>query len=80
MTLINNLVDVKPSLSQLVLQESSYRVEGGDPSMSFDLAALNLSGRDAGLLKFEFRCSGRAAEPRMQVFRWGVQTDSQVLH
>ncbi|MDU1662232.1 MAG: hypothetical protein E6861_22565, partial [Stenotrophomonas maltophilia] len=71
MALINSLDDVKPSLNQLVAQESSYRVDGGDPSMSFDLAALNLSGHDAGLLKFEFRCSGRAAEPRMQVFWWG---------
>ena len=71
MVLINNLDNVKPSLNQLVAQENSYRVDGGDPSMSFDLSALNLSGHDAGLLKFEFRCSGRAAEPRMQVFWWG---------
>ncbi|MBH3425499.1 hypothetical protein [Pseudomonas gessardii] len=71
MTRVKSLDDLNPSLNQLAVQEEAYRVEGADPSMSFDLSALKISGHDAGLLKFEFRCSGRAAEPRIQVFWWG---------
>ncbi|OAE16956.1 hypothetical protein A2T76_08405 [Pseudomonas brenneri] len=71
MARVKSLDELNPSLNQLLVQEGAYRVEGADPSMSFDVSALNISGHDAGLLKFEFRCSDRAAEPRMQVFWWG---------
>lgn len=71
MVRVKSLDELNPSLNQLAVQEGAYRVDGSDPSISFDLSAFNISGHDAGLLKFEFRCSGRAAEPRMQVFWWG---------
>lgn len=71
MTLIRKLDELKPSLKHLVAQNGAYKVDGVDPYLSFDLSGLNLSGRDAGLLKFEFRCFGRTAEPRIQAFWWG---------
>lgn len=71
MTLIKRLDEIKPSLKHLVAQKGSYKVDGADPYLIFDLSRWKLSGRDAGLLKFEFRCVGRAAEPRIQVLWWG---------
>lgn len=71
MTLIRKLDEIKPSLKHLVAQKGTYKVDGADPYLIFDLSRWKLSGRDAGMLKFEFHCAGRAAEPRIQVLWWG---------
>ncbi|MFN4294854.1 MAG: hypothetical protein ACK4JD_12065 [Thermoflexales bacterium] len=49
----------------------AYKVEGDDPQVSFDIAPFDISGRQAGLLKFDFACRGQKAEPRLKVFWWG---------
>jgi hypothetical protein len=49
----------------------AYKAEGDDPQISFDIAHFDISGRQAGLLKFDFACQGQKAEPRLEVFWWG---------
>lgn len=71
MTLIKVVNEVPTSFAQLIPENGSYKVNGIDPILSFDILSLDLSGRDAGLLKFDFSCINRSAEPRIQVFWWG---------
>lgn len=71
MTLIKWIDEVPTSFSQLIPENGGYKVNGIDPILSFDILSLDLSGRDAGLLKFDFSCMNRSAEPRIQVFWWG---------
>lgn len=48
-----------------------HKVVGQDPFLVYDLSGLNVSGRDAGLLKFDFVCHGETTTPpRIQVFWW----------
>ncbi len=60
------------TLAGLSLREGALQVSGPDPWLSLDIGNLRLSGRDAGLLGFEFTCTGRKAQPRLQVFWWGA--------
>jgi hypothetical protein len=71
MTLIKGLDEVTPTFTQLIIENGDYKINGIDPTLSFDILSLNLSGRDAGLLKLDFTCMNRSAEPRIQVFWWG---------
>jgi hypothetical protein len=60
-----------PQLIDLNVEGNAYKVVGPDPQVNFDLSDLKLSGRDAGLLRFELSCTGRNQDPKMQVFWWG---------
>lgn len=71
MTLIKSLDGISPSLHQLTLESRAYKVNGVDPGFSLDISSLALSGHDAGLLRFDFTCADKSAEPRIQVFWWG---------
>jgi len=75
MLLITDLTGLLPQINDMVVhkQESitAYSIKGGDPYLMYDLALLNISGYDAGLLKLNFTCTGQSAEPLMQVFFWG---------
>lgn len=71
MTLIKNLDEISTSFNQLIPENGSYKINGGDPFLSVDISNLVLSGRDAGLLRFDFSCLGQSAEPRIQLFWWG---------
>lgn len=71
MSLIKRLDGLQPTLHELITENGRYRVRGIDPYFGFDLAGLDISGRDAGLLKFDFECSGRIGDTRIQVFWWG---------
>ena len=62
---------MSPKLYQLVLENGAYKVTGTDPQLIFDVSRFNLSGREAGLLMFDFGCMAKTAEPRIQVFWWG---------
>jgi hypothetical protein len=66
---------ILPSLIDIALVNDSYKVEGKDPYLLFDISSLGVSGRNAGLLKFEFSCVGNKTEPRMQIFWWGDERD-----
>lgn len=59
------------STSQLTYENGIYKVLGSDPSLSFDMSGFTVSGRSAGLLKLDFACVNRNAEPRIQIFWWG---------
>jgi|GEM_PF-872595 len=71
MSYVENLETLKSSVYQMRPEDGLYRIDGVDPQKSFDLSTLNLSGQDAGLLRFDFLCEGQAAEPRIQVYWWG---------
>lgn len=71
MSLVKGLDEIAPALHQLLVVSGGYKVDGVDPSLSLDISNLGLSGRDAGLLRFEFSCVNKAIEPRIQVFWWG---------
>lgn len=60
-----------PLFRDLSLEGNVYKILGPDPQINFDLSDLKLSGRDAGLLRFEFSCIDRNQDPKMQVFWWG---------
>jgi hypothetical protein len=60
-----------PTLTNLVADGDTYKVAANDPYLTFDLSSLRLSGRDAGLLKFDFSCANRTADPRIQIYWWG---------
>lgn len=71
MTLVKRFDGLSPTLHQLIPENGGYRITGTDPQLSFDISSLAISGHSAGLLKFNFSCMGKRAEPRMQVFWWG---------
>jgi hypothetical protein len=54
---------------------SSYKIEGDDPFLIFDLSDLAITGRNSGLLKFDFNCIQKKSEPRLQIFWWGDERD-----
>ena len=51
--------------------DSVYELVGNDPQLVFGGPISPVSGRDAGLLRFEFSCVGKNAEPRIQLYWWG---------
>lgn len=71
MTLIREFAGLSPGLHDLVSENGDYKVTGIDPRLIFDISSLGLSGRNAGLLRFDFSCMGKSAEPRIKVFWWG---------
>ena len=71
MTLVKSLNEIPPILNQVSRADESYKVNGVDPYLIFDISSAGLSGHDAGFLKFDFLCHGRNGEPRVQIFWWG---------
>ncbi len=62
---------LNPTLENLEsLGSGRYRSTGPNPSIIFDLTALGLSGRDAGLLAFDFACKKRTTAMSL---RWEGQ-------
>ncbi len=60
-----------PTLENLEpLGSGRYRSTGPNPSITFDLTSLGLSGRDAGLLAFDFTCKKRTTAISL---RWESQ-------
>ena len=51
--------------------KSIYEVTGHDPFIVLDLSQNKISGRSAGMLKFDFKCYSKLQEPKIQVFWWG---------
>ena len=75
MTLVRSLDEVPVRLFQLSSEEENYKVTGRDPQLVFDVSSFNFSGRDGGLLKFDFKCVGMNTSPKLQVFWWGDERE-----
>lgn len=71
MELVTPLASRKQLFRDLRLEGNIYKIVGPDPQINFDLSDLKLSGRDVGLLRFEFTCIGQIKNPNMQMFWWG---------
>lgn len=64
-------VDVaRGGLHDITREGGTVRVVGSDPYLWFDIAELNLSGESAGLLQFDFACTG-SVNPRIEIIWWG---------
>lgn len=78
MKLIHGLDALSPALHELTAEGGAYRVSGARPKLSFDTSRLALSGRDAGLLKFEFSCIKKDVKAMVQVSWLGGRGGSDV--
>ena len=70
-------IDEKTPITLNSLKQTAknhYKVTGTQPSLSLDLRALKLAGRDAGLLAFNVACTSKQALPTLKVL-WGSRTD-----
>ena len=56
MTSMAELNELTPTLHHLAEGKGFYKVTGSDPFLTYDLSSLHISGRNAGLLRFEFNC------------------------
>jgi hypothetical protein len=54
---------------ELIAKLDALRKDG--PGVVADLSRLEISGRSAGLLRFELSCAGRKGKPRIAVRWWG---------
>jgi hypothetical protein len=75
MTLVQDLDKTPQSLHDLVEQDDFLNVVGQAPHLLFDLSGLELSGRDAGLLKFDLSCAERKTDIRLRISWWGDDRD-----
>lgn len=71
MTLVKEVEATALSQHQLAVEDGVYRILGEDPQILADLSGMAISGREAGILKFEFNCLDRKAQPQIEVFWWG---------
>jgi hypothetical protein len=46
----------------------AYRVTGADPHITFDVTAWHLSGRQAGILGFDFACESAGSPPVIELY------------
>jgi hypothetical protein len=70
----------QPTAHDLRLLQGRYAVSGPDPQVTYDVSQFGLSGRSAGILRLEFSCFGKTADPRLQVFWWGDDRNGPVEH
>ena len=75
MTMPVSLTGLSPTTSHVSSFNGSHKIEGDDPQLSFDISALSVSGRNSGLLKFDFNCIEKTSESRVQIFWWGDERD-----
>jgi len=75
MTMPVSLTGLSPATFHVSSFNDSYKIEGEDPQLIFDISALSVSGRNSGLLKFDFNCIEKTSESRMQIFCWGDERD-----
>ncbi len=71
MTLIKSFDAISANVHQLIQENKTYKINGVDPQLGFDLSNLELSGREAGLLRFDFACVDKNSDPNVQIFWWG---------
>lgn len=54
----------------------AYRVTGADPHITFDVAAWHLSGRQAGILAFDFACESAGPPPVIELY-WATDRTTE---
>jgi len=65
---------IEPTLKSFVRRGDRYRISGTNPTLSYDISSLNLSGRDAGLLVFKYESCQQEPKTVLNI-RW---EDSQI--
>jgi hypothetical protein len=75
MTTPVSLTGLSPATFHVSSFNGSYKIEGNDPQLTFDISDLGVVGRNTGLLKFDFNCVSNTSESRMQIFWWGDERD-----
>jgi hypothetical protein len=65
-----SLDDVAPSYMNSVMRQHDgyYRVIGNDPLIEYDISKLNLKGRDAGIISFDFTCEKIQGTPVIELY------------
>jgi len=75
MSTVGTLDSSAAQLHDLIAEAGQFKVAGGNPQVSFDIASLKLSGHAAGMLRFDFACFDRRAQPRLTVSWSGVRQE-----
>lgn len=75
MTLVKEIEASALSPHQFAFEDGGYRIQGNDPQIIVDLSGAAISGREAGLLKFDFECLDRKTQPRIEVYWWGDERE-----
>lgn len=60
--------NVKSLHNVQAIDGEKYQIIGKDPFIVYDISKYNLSGKDAGLLSFNFTCDNKNVKPRLQLF------------
>ncbi len=50
------------------ITNQKYQVLGKDPFIVYDISKYNLSGKDAGLLSFDFICNNKHKKPKLELY------------
>jgi len=67
MIFVGSLDNMPKKLEHILADDNTYKIIGHDPSVSIDITEMSVSGRDAGLLKFDFTCHGQTKEPKILI-------------
>jgi len=72
MLLVKSLQLCSPPVLHSVRNDrvGNYSVEGSDPYITFDISDWKLNGSDAGMLTFNFTCTGASSKPQLEIY-WG---------
>jgi hypothetical protein len=72
MLLVKSLQPGNPTSLNSVRDDGggNYSIEGSDPYITFDISNWKLSGNDAGILTFNFTCTGASSKPQLEIY-WG---------
>lgn len=68
---VANLQELESSLNQINKINQKYFVDGIDPFVVFNLEDLNISGKNSGILSFDFKCNKQKENPIIQIFWYG---------
>lgn len=77
MTSMAELNDLTPTLHHLAEGKGFYKVTGSDPFLTYDLSSFHISGRNAGLLRFEFNCFRMRSAVKIRV-SWNGNNENKV--
>lgn len=50
------------------LNDDTYKITGDDPFIRFDISDMNISGKNAGILSFDFECDKSQSNPVLELY------------